>query len=139
MLGFLWLTFRYQDSVSVADFPPTPQRARPKSKWSEIETGRRVEVNFDAWINAPSAVAPLIVAALPLPPVPAPKQSAFGLVLIDAVPVRNDSSARTLPVLPTTRRWTGDSLGERRNGDDEGKREGQRARGGRPGWDESWH
>jgi hypothetical protein len=63
-------------------------------------------VNFEAWISRPNAVGPGMVTDLPLPPVPVPKQSAFGLVFIDAVPAPRESSARTLPLLLTTRRLT---------------------------------
>ena len=52
---------------------------------------------------AQSAVGPAILAALPEPPVPLPKQSAFLLVGMLVVPVFSVFSASTLP-LATTRR-----------------------------------
>src|SRR6187397_2764937 len=76
---------------------------RPKSKASVISSGRSDLVEVAAWPSRPSAVGPAIFAALPEPPVPLPKQSAFLLVGMLVVPVFSVSSAITLP-LATTRR-----------------------------------
>ncbi len=81
---------------------------RPNSerKWSVTNSGRRDGVSFEAWLSAPSAVAPFTCTDLPLPPVPPPRQVAFGLVLIEVVLALTNSSASALPPLPTTRTST---------------------------------
>src|ERR1700759_217228 len=76
---------------------------RPKSKASVTSSGRSEAVFATACESRPSAVAPRTLTALPLPPVPAPKQVALGLVLIETVPVFSVCSVSTLLPLPTTR------------------------------------
>src|SRR3954452_2937213 len=101
----LWLTFRYQDELPLATLLPIPHSASPKSKLSLISSGRSEATSVEARASRPIAVLPLIVTGSPLPPVPLPKQVAWGLVLTAVVAVATDFSASTLPPLPTTRSW----------------------------------
>src|SRR3954447_2689439 len=98
-----WLTFRYQEALPLATLEPIPQRARPKSKWSLISSGLSAATFFEACASRPIAVLPLIETGSPLPPLPAPKQVALGLVLTLVVAVAIGFSTRTLPPLPITR------------------------------------
>ena len=118
-------------------FPPTPHSARPKLE--VVGDQQRVQRAVGAWRpgpSRPSAVAPLIVTGLPLPPVPCPKQVALGLVLIDVVPVFSVSSDEDLagagddPQLDG--HLAGAPLGARDRGDGENQRDGQRARSRQP-------
>src|SRR5260221_13257323 len=68
-LGFLWFTFRYQDSLLVLLDLPIPHRHRPNSetKWSVISSGRSAAVVFAACPSKPKAVDPSVATALPMP------------------------------------------------------------------------
>src|SRR3954466_1226780 len=101
----LWLTFRYQDALPLATLLPIPHSASPKSKLSLISSGRNEATSVEARASRPIAVLPLIVTGSPLPPVPLPKQVAWGLDLTEGVAVATGFSASTLPPLPTTRSW----------------------------------
>src|SRR3954447_16394100 len=101
----LWLTFRYQDALPLATLLPIPHSASPKSKLSLISSGRSEATSVEARASRPIAVLPLIVTGSPLPPVPLPKQIAWGLDLSAVVAVAIGFSTSTLPPLPTTRSW----------------------------------
>ena len=99
----LWLTFRYHELLPLATLEPTPQSASPKSKASEISSGRSAGIVFEPLASRPIAVVPFNCTLSPLPPFSGPKQVALGLVLTEVSAIVTGFSASTLPPLPTTR------------------------------------
>ena len=82
-----WFCFRYQNPVSGEMALPIPQRARPKSNESLTESGFSLRVAIPPSASRPNAFGAPSLALSPEPPVPGPKHSALGSVLIETAPV----------------------------------------------------
>ena len=84
----VWSTFVYQNALPVATCPPIPQTPRPKPSATNLSVSssglsrRRLSA---ASTTTPSAFAPCTGTPWPEPLLPAPKQSACGLVGIVVV------------------------------------------------------